>query len=134
MTEVYHFLRLLYAKIGTQYCPDCRIPIQPQTIDSILGRIQDDYYGEVIGVYAPLVTSRKGYYTDLAGWAAGRGFSHLRVDGVLVPTRNWPRLGRYREHDIELPVGTSDVSAEEAATELITTPFKFSDQLRLQNH
>ncbi len=115
ITEVYHFLRLLYAKIGTQYCPDCRIPIQPQTIDSILGRILDDYNGEVVGVYAPLVTSRKGYYTDLAGWAAGRGFSHLRVDGLLVPTRNWPRLSRYREHDIELPVGNSDVSAEEAA-------------------
>jgi excinuclease ABC subunit A len=115
MTEVYHFLRLLYSKIGTQYCPDCRIPIQPQTVDSILSRIQDDYIGEVIGVYAPLVTSRKGYYTDLAGWAAGRGFSHLRVDGVLVPTRNWPRLSRYREHDIELPVGSSHVSADEVA-------------------
>ena len=115
MTEVYHFLRLLYARVGVQYCPDCRIPIQPQTIDSILGRIKEDYAGEVVGVYAPLITSRKGYYTDLAEWAAGRGFSHLRVDGLLVPTKNWPRLSRYREHDIELPLGSFDVSREKAA-------------------
>ena len=115
MTEVYHFLRLLYARVGIQYCPDCRIPIQPQTIDSILRRIEKDYAGEVVGVYAPLITSRKGYYTDLAEWAAGRGFSHLRVDGLLVPTKNWPRLSRYREHDIELPLGSFDVSREKAA-------------------
>jgi len=115
MTEIYHFLRLLYARVGIQYCPDCRIPIQPQTIDSIFGRIEKDYEGETVEVYAPLVVGRKGYYTDLAEWAAGRGFSHLRVDGLLLPTKNWPRLSRYREHDIELPLGSVRVSGESSA-------------------
>jgi excinuclease ABC subunit A len=109
MTEIYHFLRLLYARLGTQYCPSCDVAIQPQTSEAILSRIVSGYDGRRVGLYAPLVSARKGYYTDLASWAAGRGFSHLRVDGLLVPTRNWPRLSRYREHNIELPVGVTEV-------------------------
>jgi excinuclease ABC subunit A len=49
--------------------------------------------------------SRKGYYTDLAKWAAGKGYERLRVDGEYLPTSPWPRLDRFREHTIELPVG-----------------------------
>ncbi|MGH8127340.1 MAG: excinuclease ABC subunit UvrA, partial [Gammaproteobacteria bacterium] len=52
----------------------------------------------------PLVVARKGYYTDLAKWAAGKGYEHLRVDGELLPTADWPRLKRFQEHDIDLPV------------------------------
>jgi len=111
MTEIYHFLRLLYARVGTQHCPDCRVPIEPQTVEAILDRILREFEGNRIGVFAPLVTARKGYYTDLAVWAAAKGFSRLRVDGVLVATRNWPRLSRYREHSIELPVGETVVEA-----------------------
>ncbi len=59
---------------------------------------------------APLVVARKGYYTDLATWAAGKGFAHLRVDGAWTPTDAWPRLDRFKEHDIELPVGELRVS------------------------
>src|SRR5690606_24625372 len=53
---------------------------------------------------APLVSARKGYYTDLAKWAAGKGYTHLRVDGDFIPVSPWPRLDRYKEHTIELPV------------------------------
>ena len=53
---------------------------------------------------APLVMNRKGFYTDLAKWALGKGVSHLRVDGEYLPTNGWPRLDRFREHTIELPV------------------------------
>ncbi|HSV93555.1 MAG TPA: excinuclease ABC subunit UvrA, partial [Desulfobacterales bacterium] len=59
-----------------------------------------------------LVAARKGYYTDLAAWAAARGFAKLRVDGALVPTRPWPRLDRFKEHTIELPVADLEVSAK----------------------
>ena len=105
LTEIYHFFRLLFAKLGTQYCPDCNLPIVPQTREAILASILKKYRGKKIGLYSPLVTARKGYYTDLARWASGRGYRHLRVDGVPVPTGNWPRLDRFREHTIELPVG-----------------------------
>ncbi len=58
------------------------------------------------------MTARKGYYTDLAKWAAGKGFSHLRVDGLDTPTDDWPRLDRFKEHNIELPVAKLRVAAE----------------------
>ncbi|MBN1672080.1 MAG: excinuclease ABC subunit UvrA [Kiritimatiellae bacterium] len=105
VTEIYHFLRLLFVKLGTQHCPDCRIPIQPQTPDAILARILRSYRGRRVRLLAPLVTARKGYYTDLAKWAARKRYPHLRVDGALTPTVPWPRLDRFKEHTIELPVG-----------------------------
>ena len=115
MTEIYHFLRLLFVKLGTQYCPDCDIPIEPQTPEAILARILRDYRNQPISVLAPLVTARKGYYTDLAKWAAAKGYAHLRVDGQLLPTDQWPRLDRFKEHDIELPVGEVTVTAKAEA-------------------
>ncbi|MEM9385718.1 MAG: excinuclease ABC subunit UvrA [Pseudomonadota bacterium] len=104
MTELYHFLRVLFVKLGTAYCPDCDIPIEPQTLEAVLGQVLSRYRGQEVSVLAPLVVARKGYYTDLAKWASGRGYEHLRVDGVLTPTDDWPRLKRFQEHDIDLPV------------------------------
>ena len=121
LTEVYHFLRLLFVKLGTQYCPDCHVPVEPQTAGSILAQLMKVHRNREITLYAPLVVARKGYYTDLATWAAGKGFDTLRVDGELLPTADWPRLDRYREHDIELPVGSIKVTArnEVALRELL---------------
>ncbi|HZR70403.1 MAG TPA: excinuclease ABC subunit A, partial [Burkholderiales bacterium] len=109
LTEIYHFLRLLYVKLGTQYCPDCDVPIEPQSEDAIAARVLRDYRGQAISVLAPLVVNRKGYYTDLAKWARGKGHRHLRVDGKMLPTDRWPRIARFREHTIELPVGDVEV-------------------------
>ncbi len=81
LTEIYHFLRLLYVKLGTQYCPDCSVAIEPQSPASIAARLLRDYKGKRITLLAPLVIARKGYYTDLAKWAAKKGFRSLRVDG-----------------------------------------------------
>jgi len=115
LTEVYHFLRLLFVKLGTQYCPDCDLPVQPQTPESILAQLGKAHRNREVTLYAPLVTARKGYYTDLARWAGNKGFAYLRVDGELQPTAAWPRLDRYREHDIELPVGSVRVSPKTEA-------------------
>ncbi|HUF20651.1 MAG TPA: excinuclease ABC subunit UvrA [Burkholderiales bacterium] len=104
LTEIYHFLRLLYVKLGTQYCPDCNVAIEPQSEDAIAARLLREYRGRHIGLLAPLVVNRKGVYTDLAKWAAGKGFPYLRVDGEFLPTRGFPRIDRFREHSIELPV------------------------------
>ncbi|MGQ0749857.1 MAG: excinuclease ABC subunit UvrA [Betaproteobacteria bacterium] len=112
LTEVYHFLRLLYVKLGRQHCPDCNVPIEPQSEDAIAARILRDYRGARVGLLAPLVSARKGYYTDLARWAAGRGYSHLRVDGAFLTTAAWPRLSRFQEHTIELPVADVRVVSE----------------------
>lgn len=110
LTEIYHFLRLLYVKLGTQHCPDCDVPIEPQSFESIAARLAKDYRGRTVTLLAPLVVARKGYYTDLAAWAAKKGHAHLRVDGKLLPTDKWPRLDRFKEHTIELPVFTAKIA------------------------
>jgi len=115
LTEIYHFLRLLYVKLGTQYCPDCDVAIEPQSPASIAARLLRDYRGRRIALLAPLIVARKGYYTDLARWAAKKGFRTLRVDGERLPTSPWPRLSRFREHTIELPVAEVDVSVKHEA-------------------
>ena len=106
VTEIYHFIRLLFVRLGTQYCPDCGLPIQPQTLEEIEARVLSDYAGREIDIDAPLVVARKGYYNELAQWAADRGYTHLRVDGELTALDTWPRLDRYKEHTILLPVAS----------------------------
>jgi excinuclease ABC subunit A len=112
LTEIYHFLRLLYVKLGTQYCPDCNVAIEPQSAASIAARLLRDYKGKRIALLAPLVVARKGFYTDLAKWAAKKGFKTLRVDGAYLSTKQWPRLSRFKEHTIELPVAEIEVGSK----------------------
>jgi excinuclease ABC subunit A len=111
-TEIHHFLRLLFVKLGTQHCPDCDVPIEPQSADAIVARLMKEQRGKTIAVLAPLVASRKGFYTDLAKWALAKAVSHLRVDGEYLPTKGWPRLDRFREHTIELPVAEVKVEPQ----------------------
>ncbi|MCW8193722.1 excinuclease ABC subunit A [Proteobacteria bacterium 005FR1] len=112
LTEIYHYLRLLYVKLGTQYCPSCDVAIEPQTPAAILARVQKDYRGKEVTLLAPMVVARKGIYRELAEWAAQRGYAQLRVDGEFQPTADWPKLDRYKEHDIELPLATVTVSPQ----------------------
>jgi len=108
-TEVWHFLRLLYVKLGIQHCVHDNTPVQPQTPDSIIAQLMTQFRGQHIGLLAPLVSNRKGVYTELADWARPRGYTHLRVDGDFLPTQGFPRIDRFKEHNIELPVASLDV-------------------------
>jgi len=114
-TEVWHFLRLLYVKLGTQHCIRDGAAVQPQTPESIAAQLLTQFRGQHIGLLAPLVMNRKGVYTELADWARPRGFTHLRVDGNFLPTTNFPRIDRFKEHTIELPVASIDVSPDNEA-------------------
>jgi excinuclease ABC subunit A len=109
-TEVWHFLRLLYVKLGVQHCVNDGAEVRPQTPDSIAAQLMRKYKGQHIGLLAPLVISRKGVYTELADWARPRGYTHLRVDGNFLPTTGFPRIDRFKEHTIELPVCDLDVT------------------------
>ena len=111
LTEIYHFLRLLYVKLATQYCPACDVAIEPQSLETILSLVQKNYRGSEVTLLAPLVVARKGIYNELAKWAATKGYKQLRVDGDYVTTDPWPKLARYKEHDIELPIATLKVTA-----------------------
>ena len=110
LTEIYHFLRLLYVKLGTQHCPDHDVPIAPQNEDSIVASLLSRHRNRRIQLLAPLVVARKGYYTDLAKWAVRRAVALLRVDGDMLSTSKWPRLDRFKEHTIELPIAALVVS------------------------
>ncbi len=111
-SEVWHFLRLLYVKLGLQHCIHDGTPVTSQTVASIAAQLLRDHRGQHVGLLAPLVVNRKGVYTDLAKWAKARGNSHLRVDGEFVPVDPWPKLDRFREHTIELPVADLVVSPD----------------------
>jgi excinuclease ABC subunit A len=115
-TEVWHFLRLLWVKLGTQHCTKDGSPVRPQSAESIAAQLLRDHAGQHVGLLAPLVVNRKGVYTDLAKWAKARGHSHLRVDGEFLPLDPFPRIDRFKEHTIELPVADLVVDpANEAA-------------------
>jgi excinuclease ABC subunit A len=114
-TEVWHFLRLLWVKLGTQRCVHDGAEVRPQSVESIAAQLLKEHRGQHVGLLAPLVVNRKGVYTDLAKWAKARGHSHLRVDGEFVKVDPWPRLDRFKEHTLELPVGDLVVSASNEA-------------------
>ena len=103
-TEVWHFLRLLYVKLGIQHCTKDDAAVMPQSPESIAALLLKNYRGQHIGLFAPLVIARKGVYTELADWARPRGYTHLRVDGEFLPTTGFPRIDRFKEHTVELPV------------------------------
>ncbi|MGH8822362.1 MAG: excinuclease ABC subunit UvrA, partial [Rhodoferax sp.] len=114
-TEVWHFLRLLYVKLGVQHCIHDGTAVAPQTPDSIAAQLLRNFRGQHIGLLAPLVLNRKGVYTELADWARPRGYTHLRVDGNFLPTTGFPRIDRFKEHTIELPVASLNVTPENEA-------------------
>ena len=114
-TEIWHFLRLLYVKLGVQHCIRDGAAVAPQTADSIAAQLLTAFRGQHIGLLAPLVMNRKGVYTELADWARPRGFTHLRVDGNFLPTTGFPRIDRFKEHTIELPVASLDITPNNEA-------------------
>ena len=117
LTEIHHYLRLLYLRLGVQHCPECGDAIEAQSADGIAAQLLREYRGETVELLAPLVVARKGLYRELAAWAAGKGYETLRLDGERTPTASWPQLDRFREHDIDLPVGSALI-APERETEL----------------
>ncbi len=114
-TEVWHFLRLLYVKLGVQHCTKDGAAVMPQSPESIAAQLMKAYRGKHIGLLAPLVIARKGVYTELADWARPRGYTHLRIDGEFLPTTNFPRIDRFKEHTVELPIADIHVSPENEA-------------------
>lgn len=137
LTELHHFLRLLFVKLGTQYCPDCDLPISEQSRESIAAHLVKQHRGQPTRLLAPLIVARKGYYTDLAQWAASKGFATLCVDGVDQPTDDWPRLDRYQEHDIDLPIGkiTPDPATEKSLNEALKQALAYGrGQVKVADH
>jgi excinuclease ABC subunit A len=106
VTEIYHFLRLLFARLGVQFCPRCQIPVQARTRDEaarLLG-VEMKRRGDLL-LLAPVVKNRKGFHSEVAEWAAKHGYKEVRADGKIHSTAETLRLDRFREHDVEIVVG-----------------------------
>src|SRR5512147_1154360 len=104
ITEVHDYLRVLYAAVGVQHCPSCGRPVGKQTAQQIVEAILALPEGARILVLAPLVQNRKGEYRELLGDAHKRGFSRVRVDGVVHSLEERLVLDKKLKHDIELVV------------------------------
>ena len=110
VTEVYHYLRLLYAKIGVQHCPQCDLQITSQTAEQILAHLSTTYADQEVTVLAPVVRGRKGFHKEVFAQAAKVGVTYVRLDGTVVALAARPSLDRYREHDIDFVVGTTKIT------------------------
>jgi excinuclease ABC subunit A len=101
VTEVSHFLRLLFARAGVPHCPECGRALRAMTPEAILDRVLDDHRGEEVRLLAPVVLGRKGFHREVFEAMTARGHATARVDGELVAASPPPVLERYREHDVE---------------------------------
>jgi len=109
VTEIYHFLRLLYAKLGIQHCPESGEAVISQTAEAIELQIEKlRKKHKKLLILSPLIRSRKGYHTDVAAAAARRGIKQLLVDGKLTNTADFEPLTRYKVHDIFAVCTTSE--------------------------
>jgi excinuclease ABC subunit A len=106
VTELYQFLRLLYAKVGVQHDPDTGEPAVRQSAEQVVTRLRALLRRDKeLTLLCPLVQGRKGFHTEIAKWAEKKGFSTLRVDGRWIPVHQFKALDRYKEHTIDLVLG-----------------------------
>ncbi len=104
VTEIYDFLRVLYARVATGFCSKCHIPIASQTRDQIVARIQSLTEAEEYLILAPIVRGQKGEYRDLFDSLQRQGYARARIDGQVTRLSDAPALARNQKHDIEVVV------------------------------
>ena len=112
-TEVYDFLRLLFARAGTAYSYETGEKMVKYTEDQILELIHKDYDGEAVNILAPLVKARKGHYRELFEQIRKKGYLYVRVDGQLLEVKHGMKLDRYKNHDIEVVIDRLVVSGDD---------------------
>jgi excinuclease ABC subunit A len=105
LTELYHFLRLMYARLGEQRCPDCGLVVAAQRPEDLLARMGAAHPGVEVTLLVPLVEGRKGAHRELMQSALQKGLGPLRVDGRLLGPGEAPALDKRREHQVEAVAG-----------------------------
>jgi len=121
ITEIYDYLRLLYASVGTPHCPNCGRPIARQTAEQIVGRILELGQGERVTVMAPVVRGRKGEFKDLLDQLDQQGF-RARVDGEIRDLSEPLLLDRRKNHTIEAIIDRILLKPPAAAPSVVVTP------------
>jgi excinuclease ABC subunit A len=112
ITEVWDYLRLLYARIGLPHCPVCGELIARQSPQQIVDRVMDLDEGTRFQVLAPVVRGRKGEYAELFRELQTKGFSRARVDGAVISLSEPPKLAKYEKHDIDVVIDRLSVKRD----------------------
>ncbi|TAK10001.1 excinuclease ABC subunit UvrA [bacterium] len=116
VTEIYHYLRLLYSKVGKQHCAQCGRQIRLLTKSQILDRISRVHRGKEVMILSPIVRGRKGFHKEVIAGARKLGYRKARIDGEMVDLKS-PKLieglERYREHDIDIVIGREKAGGRE---------------------
>ncbi len=116
VTEIHQFVRLLYARLGVQFCPKCDEKVAPQTRDEMADVLRRESRRRgVLQLLAPIVRGRKGYHTSVASWAQSQGFESLRADGEFYSVDKPFRLDRFKEHNVEVEIGTLSAGSRDAS-------------------
>jgi len=129
-TEIYDYLRLLFARIGTPYCPEHNIPIAAQSPDRIADQIAAEYPGQVT-VLAPIVRQKKGTYQQLLKDLNKEGYARVRLNGKIIRTDEEITLDRYKKHDIEVVIDRLETTDRARLAEAVENTLKKSDGLVL---
>ncbi|AOS64436.1 excinuclease ABC subunit UvrA [Actinoalloteichus hymeniacidonis] len=131
ITEVYDYLRLLYARAGKPHCPTCGHAISKQTPQQIVDQVLDLEEGVRFQVLAPVVRGRKGEYVDLFAELPTQGYSRVRVDGVVHSLTDPPKLKKQEKHDIEVVIDRLAVkpTAKQRLTDSVETALRLADGL-----
>ena len=133
VTEIYDYIRLLYARVGTPYCPNCGKKIEKQSIDQIVDNAMKIKEGTRIQILAPVVRGRKGEYTKLFEDLQKDGFARVRVDGEIYDLSDEIKLDKNKKHEIEVVVDRLVIKEDIVGrlTESIETALKQADNLVL---
>lgn len=130
VTEIYDYLRLLYARIGVPFCPEHNIPIAAQTPDRIADQIAAEHPGQVT-VLAPIVRQKKGTYQQLLKDLNKEGYARVRVNGKIIRTDEEIALDRYKKQDIEIVIDRLASTDRTRLTEAVENALKKSEGLVL---
>ena len=133
VTEIYDYIRLLYARIGVPHCPNCGKKIEKQTIDQVVDSLMELEEGTKIQVFAPVVRCRKGEYTKLLEDFSNEGFVRVRVDGQIYELTDDIEIDRKKKHNIDIIVDRLVIKDDirSRLTESVETAFKYANNLVL---
>lgn len=131
VTEIYDYIRLLYARIGVPYCPNCGKKIQKQTIDQIVDEIMGLEEGTKIQVLAPIVRGRKGEFTKQLESYQKEGFVRVRIDGEIYELTDDFEIDRKKKHNIEIVVDRLVIHEDirSRLTESVETALRYANNL-----